>query len=70
MNDVNKQMIYDLIRDVVSNPAIRGSLPCYAPGKGESRMLPWLIRLKQVKLIALICRHKARRRYVKKGIAK
>lgn len=70
MNDSNRQMIYALIRKVINNPTIRSSLSYYAPGKGESKMVPLLMKLKMVKLIAVVCRHKAHKRYVKKGIAK
>lgn len=55
--------VYYFIKKLVNNPDIRDSLKYYYPSKGESKILPILIKLKLVRLIILVCQFKAKRRY-------
>jgi glycosyltransferase involved in cell wall biosynthesis len=62
-NDKNKRMIYSLVCDMVKNETLRKSLQYYAPSGKDSRVMPVLLRLKLVRLIILVCKYKALKRY-------
>ena len=49
---------------------VRESLACYCPSKGNSRVVPWLMRRKWVGLLMQVCKYKARKRYGKRGIVR
>jgi glycosyltransferase involved in cell wall biosynthesis len=55
--------VYSFIKNLVNNRDIRDSLKDYHPSKGESKILPLLIKLRLVRFIILVCRYKAKRRY-------
>ncbi|MEK9154604.1 MAG: glycosyltransferase [Patescibacteria group bacterium] len=61
----NKKLIYDEIRKMVNAPIIKDNLRYYSPQKGNSRILPLLMKLKLIKLIIYFCKHKAYKRYGK-----
>ena len=61
--------IYRCIQSAVNDPAIQASLPSYTVSAGNSRIIPELIRLKQVLLLILVCRYKAWLRYERRGSA-
>ncbi len=63
MNDKNKRAIYKLINQTVSDPALRDSLQFYTPAKGESKIIPILMKLKLVWPIIWVCKYKAYKRY-------
>jgi len=65
INAQNKRIVYQLVREMISAPRCRESLAFYAPSKGDSRIIPFLIRLGLTWPVVLVCRYKARRRYNK-----
>lgn len=54
-----------LLRKMVNEPLLRKSLPHYIPVRGESKLLPLLLKFRMVKAILIICRYKAYQRYGK-----
>jgi glycosyltransferase involved in cell wall biosynthesis len=54
-----------LVRRLVDHDMVRKCLPYYSPGKGESKLIPLLMRLKWVTLMIMVCRYKAHKRYGK-----
>lgn len=65
----NRRKIYNEIDKITHAPILRGSLPYYAPSKGNSRVLPLLMKLKLIDLVVFVCRFKAYKRYGKRKIA-
>lgn len=63
INMENKKIVEQTIRDVIREPALRRSLSYYLPSKGDSKILPFLMKLKLVRSIILVCKYKARKRY-------
>lgn len=61
----NKKRIYDEIDKIINAPIFIDSLQYYSPSKGNSRILPFLMKLKLVNLIMFVCRYKAYKRYGK-----
>jgi len=61
----NRKRIYNEIDKIVNAPILRDSLQYYSPSKGNSRILPLLMKLKLVDSIMFVCKHKAYRRYGK-----
>jgi glycosyltransferase involved in cell wall biosynthesis len=61
----NRKKIYNEIDKMVNAPIFRDSLQHYSPSKGNSRILPLLMRLKLVNLIIFVCKYKAYKRYSK-----
>lgn len=61
----NRRTIHDEIRKIVNHPLLKSCLRSYTPQKGNSRLLPWLMRLGMIDLIMLTCRRKAHKRYGK-----
>ena len=59
----NRQLIRDEIARLVSAPILRESLKSYAPSKGNSRVLPLLMRLGAVGPLMRLCAWKAHKRY-------
>jgi glycosyltransferase involved in cell wall biosynthesis len=67
INNNNKKNIFQLIQKLVNDSNLRDNLKFYSPSKGDSRILPLLMKLKLIWPILLICRHKAYKRYRKHG---
>lgn len=65
INRQNRRRIYDEIDKIINAPISRDSLQYYSPSKGNSRILPLLMKLKLIDLIMFVCRHKAYKRYGK-----
>lgn len=65
INNENKKKIYSEIYTLINSPIIRESLDYYKPSKGNSRIMPALMRLKLVRLIMFVCNQKAIKRYGK-----
>lgn len=61
----NRTAILHELRSFVSSPVLRESLPFYKPQPGNSRLLPMLIKLKLVRLLAVIAQSRGNRRYGK-----
>ncbi len=70
INNSNKHKIYILIKEIISDSHFRGNLQFYSPSKGDSMILPILMKLKLVWLIILVCKYKALKRYGKRGAVK
>jgi glycosyltransferase involved in cell wall biosynthesis len=69
-NAHNGTEIMGLLRRMVDEPLLRKSLLYYLPMRGESKLVPSLMKYRMVKAIMLICRYKARQRYGKACVKK
>ncbi|MBU4580269.1 glycosyltransferase [Patescibacteria group bacterium] len=65
IDNSNKKEISQVIQEQVNDPNLRRNLRFYSPEKGESKILPILMKLKFVWLIILVCKYKANKRYKK-----
>ena len=63
IDDNNKKKIYKLIHEIINDSKFRDNLQFYSPSKGDSRILPILMKLKLVWAIIFVCRYKAYKRY-------
>lgn len=63
LNPGNRAAILAEVGKLVDAPIMRQSLPCYRPRAGDSRLVPWLMRLKWLRALAAVCRWKGERRY-------
>jgi len=70
INNSNKKKIYELIHEIINSSEIRDNLQFYSPSKGDSRILPILMKLKLVWPILMVCKYKSYRRYGKRVIVK
>ncbi|MFC2038924.1 glycosyltransferase family 2 protein [Chloroflexota bacterium] len=61
----NRKRIYNEIVKMVNAPIIRDSLQYYSPSKGNSRVLPLLMKLKLINLLMFVGKRKAYKRYGK-----
>lgn len=61
----NRQHVQKEIASVTGSPLIVDCLPHYRPRPGNSKLLPYLMKYRLVKLIIATCRYKANRRYGK-----
>jgi len=68
INNSNRKMICEFVNETVNDSTVRDNLQFYCPTKGDSRILPVMMKLKLVWLIILVCKYKAHRRY-RKGVA-
>jgi len=65
LNSTSRPQIIRELRAFIAAPILRESLPCYTPRPGNSRLLPVLIKLKLVRLLAVMARIKGKQRYGK-----
>lgn len=65
INSNNKKKIYKFIRQIINDPSFRNNLKFYSPSKGESKIIPILMKLRFVRLIIWMCKYKAFKRYKK-----
>lgn len=63
INENNEKKIYKFVKEIINEPEFRENLQFYSPTKGDSRILPMLMKLKAVKPIIEICKYKAYKRY-------
>lgn len=61
----NRKKIYEEINKIVNAPILTDILQYYSPVKGNSRILPLLMKFKLIGLIMLVCKYKAYKRYGK-----
>ncbi len=61
----NRKRIYNEVDKIVNAPILKDSLQYYSPSKGNSRILPLLMKFKLIGLIIYFCKHKAYKRYGK-----
>lgn len=66
----NKNTIYKLVKGIINDSNFRDDLQFYSPSKGDSRILPMLMKLRLVWPIILVCKHKAHKRYKTSGAIK
>ncbi len=59
----NRIKLFAEIRKIMNASLLQDCLRCYSPSKGNSRFLPWLMKLQWVNAIVFVCRHKAYKRY-------
>lgn len=62
----NRGRLSRFISEIIKDSNLRESLRFYSPSKGESKVLPFFMKLKLVSPIMWVCKHKANKRY-KKG---
>ncbi len=67
LNKENRPRIHSEIGKMLEGGPLADSLPCYSPSKGNSRLLPFLMRLKLTGLVMLACKYKAYKRYGRPG---
>ncbi len=65
----NRQQIHREVAKLVNASIVKDSLRSYTPTKGNSRLLPWLLRLRLTDLIMPVARHRAYQRYGKPEVA-
>ena len=70
INNNNKKTIYQLTRELINDSNLRDNLQFYSPSKGDSKIIPVLMKLKLVWLIIFVCKYKANRRYAKRSVLK
>lgn len=61
----NRRVIYDQIRKLIHDPLMIRSLKCYTPAKGNSRAVPFLMKMKMVRPLMALSHYKAIKRYGK-----
>ncbi|MFA5879334.1 MAG: glycosyltransferase family 2 protein [Candidatus Margulisiibacteriota bacterium] len=67
INCENRPVIFKVIQELLHDSDFQNSLKYYSPKKGDSIILPLLMRFKLVGAIIWICQYKAQKRY-KKGV--
>jgi len=67
INNGNKKAIYEEIARLCKASLIKECVNCYTPSKGNSRIVPLLIKLELVHFIMHTCMYKAFKRYGKPG---
>ncbi|MBU2540190.1 glycosyltransferase family 2 protein [Patescibacteria group bacterium] len=65
INSSNKKKTYEFICQIINDSNFRDNLRFYSPSKGESKIIPVLMKLKLVRLIIWMCQYKAFKRYKK-----
>jgi len=65
INSSNKKKIYEFIREIINDSNFRDNLRFYSPSRGDSRILPILMKLKLIRLVIWMCKYKAFKRYEK-----
>jgi len=65
INHDNKEKIYQFIRKMIGSPSFRGDLLFYSPTKGDSKIVPILMKLRLAWSIMIVCKYKANKRYKK-----
>lgn len=63
INKNNKKKIYEFIGNLVNETKLRNSLQFYTPSRGDSKIIPMLIKLKLIYPLVLVCQYKANKRY-------
>jgi glycosyltransferase involved in cell wall biosynthesis len=63
----NRRDLHTEIGKIVGSEILKDCLRYYSPSKGNSRLLPWLMRLKWIHLTIMISQHKAFKRYGRPG---
>lgn len=62
-NEDNKYKILNLISEIIFEPEFRNNLKYYSPIGKDSKLLPLLMKFRLTRIIILVCRYKAHKRY-------
>lgn len=65
INKNNRKNIYNEIKQMVNAPIFKENFRYYIPQKGNSRILPMLMKLKLISLLMFFCYYRANKRYGK-----
>jgi glycosyltransferase involved in cell wall biosynthesis len=65
----NRRNLYAEIEKILGARILAECLRHYSPSKGNSRVLPWLMKRKWIDPLIEVCRHKAYKRYGRPGVA-
>jgi len=63
INTSNKASVHKFVRELVRDPMLRNGLRFYSANKGESKILPFLLKLKAARLIMWYSSYRAKKRY-------
>lgn len=70
INNDNEKKIIQLIHELINDPNLMDNLNFYSPSKGDSKVLPLMMKLKFTLPVIWICKYKAHKRYKKGRIVK
>lgn len=56
-------LLHKFIEETIRDPRLQESLPHYSPTGGDSNVIPLLMRWRLVRLLIMLCRYKAKKRY-------
>ena len=70
INNDNEKIIFQVIEELIDDVTLRNNLKYYSPAKDDSKLLPFLLKLKLVWPLIFVCKYKARQRYRKRGVDK
>lgn len=70
LSRANYRAIHRVVKDIVKSSAMREAVRWYAPEKGDSKLLPVLMKLGLIWPILLVSKYKAYKRYRNSGGAK
>ena len=70
INNDNRKKIGALVGEIIHDERLRNNLRFYAPSKGDSRVIPFLMKLQLVQPILWVCKYKAHKRYGKGAAVK
>jgi glycosyltransferase involved in cell wall biosynthesis len=59
----NHRVVFKLVRMMVNDPAVRKNLQYYRPMRGQSQLIPILMRLRMIIPLIVVCRYKFHKRY-------
>lgn len=68
INKSNRKRIYMLTHKIVYDSIFQENLESYYVYDGYSKIIPFLMKIKQVRLIMFVCKYKAYKRYGKGGL--
>ena len=60
-----RKPLFELVGQMVADPTVQANLKYYSPLKGQSRLIPILMRLRLALPLILLCKYKYRKRYGK-----
>ena len=66
INNSNKKKIYTLVHEITNDADVADNLQFYSPSKGDSKIIPVLMKLKLAWPIIWVCKYKSRKRYARK----
>ncbi len=70
INNDNEKRIFQVIEELINDSTLQNNLKHYSPAKDDSKILPFLLKLKLVWPLIFVCKYKAWQRYRKRGVDK